>query len=70
MTIKDFVFIVTKAENHRKADERLGQALFWSLFENYEPVAIKIQGTTVDPFHDDDNIKDFLVYLLEHEVKD
>jgi hypothetical protein len=70
MTINDFIYIVTRAENHRKADERLGPALFRSLCKNYESVAINIQGTPVDPYHDEDNIKDFLVYLLEHEVKD
>ena len=59
-----------KEHGYRVGYLKKSRALFRSLCKNYESVAIKIQGTPVDPYHDEDNIKDFLVYLLEHEVEE
>lgn len=70
MKIEDFVQMITNADATFCGNVRLGQSLFNSLWKINQETANSIIGTEVDPFCRDDRIKGFLVYLLEHEVKD
>jgi hypothetical protein len=68
MKIEDFVRMVANADARLCGSMRLGQVLFNVLWQVDREAADSVTGTEVDPFHRDDRIKDFLLYLLEHEV--
>jgi hypothetical protein len=46
--------------------ERMGQAYFNQLAEDYPEIASRIRGTEVDPFYDDKRISAFLATLVEY----
>lgn len=70
MKIEDFVRMTANADARLCGNMRLGQVLFNALWQVDREAADSVTGTEVDPFHRDDRVKDFLVYLLEHEVNE
>lgn len=50
------------------SDLRIGQCFFLALDDVDPARASIIKGTSLDPFHQDDNIKEFLTYLQKEKI--
>ena len=46
-------------------DWRIGQTMFNVLYEMFPVLANTIRGTSKDPFYNDDNVEEFLLWLFE-----
>ena len=57
------------AAESRPAYISLGQNLYNPLWAKYPGLANEINGGPLDPFHDDDNIPDFIKFLCEKALE-
>lgn len=52
--------------NHKRAELRVGQVAFNSLYETRPELANAVRATPLDPFHMDERLDEFFAYVEEH----